>query len=503
MKKFEMEIRSFDKEERTVEGIAVPYNQVIDVGGYRESFDRGAIEDVSDTKLFYNHEEPIGKIVRGEDSEDGFRIEAKISETPRGEEVLTLLRDGVLSKFSVGFMPVEQESRDGVTVRTKVHLREVSVVAFPAYSDADVLSVRTEEVENSKERNETKMEEINDNSSALADITNALETLERKVDSLEVPTLKRGTGSYFKSYGEYIKDYVARGERAEQLFRVYTGGTSDDAIVKDAWVGDVVKIIDKPRTVLNAYRTATLPSEGLNVEYGLLDTDTVDVDVQADEGDTLAYGAVSLTTATAPVVTYGGYIEMSRQEIERSSHVGILDTAFRAMAARYGSVTNAATRAAIVAATTQTDTFNIADLDDAALVMGLLVDSASALDDYNASLDHIICSVDVYKALVTAVGTDGRPMFSTVGASVNTVGSAQLSGLSGSLQGVPVIVDTGAAANTLWFSDREAVTTWESPGAPLRLSDGDITNLSNQYSVYGYAAVAVQQPNLIVKVTLS
>jgi hypothetical protein len=40
----------------------------------------------------------------------------------------------------------------------------------------------------------------------------------------------------------------------------------------------------------------------------------------------------------------------------------------------------------------------------------------------------------------------------------------------------------------------------ESPGAPLRLSDGDITNLTNVYSVYGYMAVAVQRPNLVVKV---
>ena len=115
----EFEVRLTDGETRTVAGIAVPYGDTISVGGYSERFERGAFGDIADTKLFYGHKEPIGRVVRGEDTDAGFMIEAVISDTVRGNEVHTLLRDGVLNKFSVGFEAVEDRMDDGVVVRTK------------------------------------------------------------------------------------------------------------------------------------------------------------------------------------------------------------------------------------------------------------------------------------------------------------------------------------------------------------------------------------------------
>jgi HK97 family phage prohead protease len=125
----ELEIRHFearaDVEERTIIGLAVPY----------------------DVKLFYGHEDPIGKVLEGKDTEAGFEIRAKVSETPKGDEVLTLMRDGVLNKFSVGFFPVESERDGSVIIRKKVDLREVSVVAIPAFAGANITEVRSEQVQ--------------------------------------------------------------------------------------------------------------------------------------------------------------------------------------------------------------------------------------------------------------------------------------------------------------------------------------------------------------------
>jgi uncharacterized protein len=75
----EIETRSFearaDLEERTITGLAVPYNELADIGGaYQERFVPGAIDSVADVKLFYGHEEPIGKIVEGRDTEEATRL---------------------------------------------------------------------------------------------------------------------------------------------------------------------------------------------------------------------------------------------------------------------------------------------------------------------------------------------------------------------------------------------------------------------------------------------
>ncbi|NDH88617.1 MAG: HK97 family phage prohead protease, partial [Actinobacteria bacterium] len=129
-----IETRSFtveldDLEERTVIGRAVPYDQPTDVGGYKESFVRGAFGAIKkNLPLLYQHNEPVGKITATRDADDGLHISARLSETPRGEEVLTLLRDGVLDSFSIGFQPKQSKRQDGVTVRTGAVLREVSVV---------------------------------------------------------------------------------------------------------------------------------------------------------------------------------------------------------------------------------------------------------------------------------------------------------------------------------------------------------------------------------------
>lgn len=499
-----MEIREFQvraNDEGVVSGIAVPYNDTINVSGYKERFERGSIDNIEDTKLFYGHKEPIGKVTRGEDTEDGFIIEAKISDTARGQEVLTLLRDGVLNKFSVGFEAISDRQEEGVVVREKVRLREVSVVAFPAYDNASVLSVRQDDTANADIKNmeETNMSENDTIAPEVTELRQAVDLLERKVDSFESPALITPAEPMFRSYGDYIKAYVRGDENAVELFREYTGGTASDAIVKDQWIGSVVEIINKPRKVLNAFSTAVLPSTGLKVEYAVLDTDTVQYAQQAAEGDTLAYGAVSLSTDTADVHTYGGYIQMSRQEIERSNNVNILQTAFEAMAARYGTVTNGVVRTAVSGATTQTVSFDAADLDDTGLVLGLVYDAAAALDTYSAGLENVIVSGDVFKSLATVTDGFNRPVLN-YGTGSNTIGSASVAGISATIAGVPLIVDPAASAGTMWFVNSGAVVSLESPGAPLRLSDGDITNLTNVYSVYGYMAVAVQRPNLVVKV---
>src|SRR5512139_721585 len=148
-----------DTDQRTITGIAVPYGQEIAIANNTyERFAAGAITTVEDVKLFWNHDEPIGKVIEGRETEAGFEITAYISETPRGEEVLTLLRDGVLNKFSVGFIPVENEHDGNTVVRTLVDLKEVSVVPFAAYSGANISEVR-EEAEISDTPDEPQIEQ--------------------------------------------------------------------------------------------------------------------------------------------------------------------------------------------------------------------------------------------------------------------------------------------------------------------------------------------------------
>lgn len=156
----DIEIRS-DGAGRTVHGILVPYNTVARVsdGGpsYEEMFAPGAFSrdilarngDFRGVKFLYQHqhEQPIGRAVELRDDAAGLFGAFRIAKTAKGDEVLELLREGVLDSFSIGFRPIDPAPGDPIkhgepVVRTKAGLRETSVVTFPAYAGALVAGVR-------------------------------------------------------------------------------------------------------------------------------------------------------------------------------------------------------------------------------------------------------------------------------------------------------------------------------------------------------------------------
>jgi len=141
---------------RTISGLVVPFGQVAQVsdGGptYSEAFERGAFADTikaggNRVKLLSHHQSrnnPLGRALLLREDAAGLYGEFHVSATRAGDEALELVRDGALDSFSVGFKAVSQARRAGVVWRTKVLLREASLVTFPAYAGAMVQSVRDE-----------------------------------------------------------------------------------------------------------------------------------------------------------------------------------------------------------------------------------------------------------------------------------------------------------------------------------------------------------------------
>jgi len=487
------EIRATDAELRTVEGLAVPYNDTIDIGGgWSERFEKGAIDLNANVKLFRDHEDIIGVVTEMTESDEGLMIKAKISETVLGNETLNLVKDGAIRSFSVGFIPVTDEKKDKTIIRKKVNLKEVSLVAFPAYDKAEVLSVREE-----TNQEEISMENTTpDYTSAIEEVRNHAEELERRLDVITSEKTPSVSVPQFRSYGEYVKA-VASGD--VDAHRTFTGADSADSIMKNAWVSDTVRILNAGRPTYSVFSSGALPPDGMNVEYPKINTNTLDVANQAAEGDTLAYGKLTLTSATAPIKTYGGYTDMSRQVVERSS-INYVDTAFRAMVAKYASVTNAAMRQQLI---TDAALFNQSALGawTAAEIIDSLAEAAVKVNgDTGLPLEFILVSSDVFRLMAKTVDTMDRPILSNTGATVNTYGNINPVGLTGNVLGLPIVVDPSLAALSFYAGNSGAITTYESAGAPFRLNDEEITNLTNSFSVYGYLGIAVTDPKALCKI---
>lgn len=145
-----LQIREAD-EGRTISGLAVPYGVPTRVGAYVETMARGVFAHAQDdpaavmVMAAHAHDSlPIGRALSLTESDEGLLAELLVSDTSAGRDVLTLVRDGVATGLSVGFVPqVDQWNHDRTAVtRTRALLVEVSVVAFPAYPSARIANVR-------------------------------------------------------------------------------------------------------------------------------------------------------------------------------------------------------------------------------------------------------------------------------------------------------------------------------------------------------------------------
>lgn len=510
-REFEFRAEDIDAEKREIVGTAVPYNRDADIGGnYFERIAPGAIgSDSDDALLFWRHAEPIGKLVAANNTDDGWQIRAKVSETTAGNDALTLARDGVVGQLSIGFTSDDDSMStrdDGATVitRNKIRVREVSLVPFGAYgSGASVTEVREDKTERKA------MTEVIADAPDLTEVRERIDELERRASTY---VTSESTVTVDNRSAAQIVKALASGDSNtlsavnDMYARTYAGGTSADTFSQNGWIGDLTRLYDASSGVLSSvFGTGTLPAQGMTLEYGELDTNTVQVGVQANEGDNLVTGQVTLTTATAPVKTYGGYTTLSRQEIDRSS-LPILQRSLDALAIAAGASQKAVVRTAFNAVVTAQAANSVilgATLSAAtyANFISAFVDAAAQYDALNLGIDALVVSKTVFKKLAGLAGSDGRPMMSFDGSGANTVGTLNVKALNGAFVGIPVILDAGQSGDAANFINGSAITVYASP--LVSLQDSNIINLSNDYSVYRYAAVAPEIPTAVVPLKLA
>lgn len=147
---------------RTVTGICVPFDaptEVTDLARtYTETFRRGAFvrtlaeRGARRVKFLANHDSkawPIGRADVLREDAAGLYGEFRVPNTQAGDDVLELIREGVLDGLSIGFRPMrDQWTRDRSAVdRLEVRLDEVSLVAYPAYDLGRVSGIRSEDAD--------------------------------------------------------------------------------------------------------------------------------------------------------------------------------------------------------------------------------------------------------------------------------------------------------------------------------------------------------------------
>jgi hypothetical protein len=114
---------------------------IIEKGAYRRTIKNNG----SRVKYLYQHDitKPIGKMKELYEDEKGLVFVSEVPKTTFGNEVLELMKYGVIDENSVGIMPVKKDyEEDGVRIIKEAKLYEISAVTIAANDAAKILEVK-------------------------------------------------------------------------------------------------------------------------------------------------------------------------------------------------------------------------------------------------------------------------------------------------------------------------------------------------------------------------
>lgn len=165
-----LEVRAAEKS-RTIGGYAAVFNSEADIGGhFREVIAPGAFNAAlkQDVRALIDHDSGrvIGRTTAGtlrlKQDETGLAVEIDLPDTTDGRDLGTLIERGDISGMSFGFIVTKQSWDETVEPPTRtieaVDLREVSVVAFPAYDDTTIALRSLEDARKSAEKDRAQAE---------------------------------------------------------------------------------------------------------------------------------------------------------------------------------------------------------------------------------------------------------------------------------------------------------------------------------------------------------
>jgi HK97 family phage major capsid protein len=401
-------------------------------------------------------------------------------------------------------MAVNSQANDAMIRRLEKELEERNAFAqglIASVQDAERDLNDTEKAQLTEVR--TRMGVIKEQIEELSEtarIAQDIATRAKQVD-LAITTARRSGESgpvEYRSTGEYMVDYVAAqtgSKSAMERLELYTRAaahqkTSDNlGVIPDPIVGQVLNFIDSARPLVNALGPRDMPSA---TWYRPKVTARTTVAVQgtagaaADEKSELSSQKMTIARLTGNAVTYGGYVNVSRQNIDFSSPQ-MMDAIVNDLAAQYAVQTEAALGAALIAGTNNVElgTASGGTPTAAELVAGLWTAVAAI---YTATKGQGRVILAVQPAKLGNWGSLFAPVNPQNAQSTGFNAADFGQGLVGAVSGIPVYVSAGlstAPATTFGIvMSTAAVEVYEQRIGALQATEPSVLGVQVAYAGY-------------------
>lgn len=167
------ELRALNDEKMIVEGYAVVFDSVTDLGWIKEVVDKNAFNgcDMSDVCMKYNHSDELLIMARTRNNslqliidKRGLKVRAELIDTTQNRDIYKMIQAELLTKMSFAFIVSEEEIDYETNTRRILRidkLFDVSVVDVPAYESTEIYARNKEEYEKEKRNYEEQKEKHN------------------------------------------------------------------------------------------------------------------------------------------------------------------------------------------------------------------------------------------------------------------------------------------------------------------------------------------------------
>jgi HK97 family phage prohead protease len=489
----------------SISGIAVPWAPVTAtvLGGQRVAFERGAFDvNQKAAKLIEGHDltQLRGTVNALADFEEGLGFTATFARTRASQDAVELIRSGAYDAVSVG-AEVQESYYDKelkATVVTRASLVELSLVAVPAFSGAEIRDLVAQADEPEEEiPTETTPTTPSEEDETMSEPT----SVEAAIATQPIyATAKRE----FKlpSVSEYISAFVRGGSDFAQLNENIRAAapnvTTTDlpGVIPTPIIQNVVNTFVGSRPLVDATTLRPMPQGGsvfirpvVNVHNSV---------GTATQNTTITASTFGIDDVQITKTIQGGYVEISEASIDWTQPEALgplLDDMMRV----YMDRTDLLACSELQTGVTNSNNFANASLADPAYwVEWMYTAAADILTGSNGNLPSVLAvSPNVWKLMGSLSDTADRPLFPQVGP-MNAYGSLNVASTQGAFAfGLRVVVDRNLTSAGMTILDPRALESYEMNKGLISVENP--SQLSRQIAVRGYWASKVISPELAIK----
>jgi len=489
---------------RTITGVAVPWDTPAVVsGGQKVQFSKGAFDvNQKAPKLLEGHDmnQLRGVVTELVEADEGLLFSAKFAKTRASDEAIELIKAGAYDSVSIGAIPTKFKYKGDTMMVSAAEILEISLVSHPAFTDAMITEIAASQPEEEDVvepqpldiPEEETMSEVTPTVEASAEIVPTAPLFAAAKREVKMP-----------SAAEYIAAAIAGGDQWRDM------NATLQAAAPDVTTTDTPGVLPLPivqpvynnfrgiRPVVDACGVKAMPGGGKIFIRPEVTTHT-SMAVQSAENAALQSGTFVVSSNQVTKGTYGGYVNLSMQDLDWVTDPAILSLILDDMSRIYANTTDNVAADALLAGQTQTATLTD-PTSPAEWVSDIYAAASTILSNSNGNLPtHLFLAPNMYAALGALVDTAGRPLFPEVGP-MNALGTSSASSFAGMAFGLNVVVDRNFAADTVIVGDPSGFEVFEQQKGALSLESP--STLSRTLSWHGYFATLMIDPTKFVSLT--